>query len=837
MLDPLAHGATLPPAGHGDTHHRDTNGTTPPAGASCLAAALDYAGRGWRVFPVHTAAGGRCSCGKPDCTRAGKHPRTAHGLKDATMDQAVIRDWWDKWPSANVGIATGQASGLWMLGPDGPAGADALAELVGRHGALPPGPRARSGGGGEHRLYAWPADGLPLTNRRNHRGMPIDVRGEGGYFVAPPSVHPSGNAYAWEVPPPAAALPPAPVWLLAWVRDDGKSPPAGGGGRRAGTPAGGARPDPEERAVAYIARCEPAVSGQGGHDKTLEVARAVVYGFDLGQEAGFRLLEQHYNHRCAPPWSERELRHKCQEADTKPFGKPRGWLLHQAGHGANGVVTTAAAPPPRDPPPPGQPRPPRDHPPHLTDRGNGIRLVRDHGGDLRHCHPWRAWLVWDARRWCPDDTAEVTRRAKRTLTGLFAWALSEMEQIPKQMGDGNDNLKARLAHLHKVQAWALTSESARHINAMVDLARSEPGVPVLPGELDRDPWLLNCPNGTLELRTGTLRGHRREDMLTKLCPTPYDPDAPCPVWERTLLQIFGGNGDLVGYWQRLLGYCLTGDVREQILPVLWGKGSNGKSLLINTVLDLLGEDYAMKANRDLFMARKRDSHPTGVARLFAKRFVACIETQEGGRLDEALVKELTGGDKIAARRMREDEWEFTPTHKCFLATNHKPEVRGTDDGIWRRQRLIPFTVRFWDADKGETGPEQLRADKGLPDKLRAEFPGILAWCVRGCRDWLDGGMRDPEAVRVATAGYRGEQDIVARYLAERCTLGGPAHTRAGELYADYRKWHEAGGEPGKPMSNRKFGESLRDRGLTPYSSNGIWYEGVGLNAHDDLFPG
>jgi putative DNA primase/helicase len=396
------------------------------------------------------------------------------------------------------------------------------------------------------------------------------------------------------------------------------------------------------------------------------------------------------------------------------------------------------------------------------------------------------------------------------------------------MSDHETDMKARLVALQKQQAWALKSEDARRINAMIELARSEPGIAIKPEDLDRDPWLFNCSNGTLDLRSGKLREHRRDDLLTKLCPTPYEPEATCPLWEKTLSTIFAENASLVDYLRRLCGYCLTGTTGEQILPIFWGEGSNGKSLVFEVVRFVLGTEYVGVGANELLGSGNGnyEPHPTYLADLFGRRLVTLAETREGGRLNEAQIKKLTGGDRIKARGMREDFWEFTPTHKIWLATNHKPDVRGTDHGIWRRLRLLPFTVRFWDPDKRETGPEHLRADKGLPDKLKAEASGILAWMVRGCLEWQAGGLNEPEEVQIATSEYRGEQDVIAAFIRDRCQVDPEYECRAGDLYAAYRQWHEASGESGKPMSGRRFGEELPKKGYPKKTSNGRWYEGI-----------
>jgi putative DNA primase/helicase len=257
-----------------------------------------------------------------------------------------------------------------------------------------------------------------------------------------------------------------------------------------------------------------------------------------------------------------------------------------------------------------------------------------------------------------------------------------------------------------------------------------------------------------------------------------------------------------------------------MLAILWGAGANGKSTFIGTILAMLGDDYAVKAGRDLFLVRKQDNHPTQMARLFGKRVVACVETQDNGRLDEALVKELTGGDAIAARRMREDVWQFLPTHKALLVTNHRPEIRGTDHAIWRRIRLIPFAVVIPDD----------RQDKELAEKLKVELSGILAWAVRGCLEWQRYGLRCPDAVKAATASYRDEQDILGGFLADCCLVHQDAKARAGELYASYVAWCKRTGETEVPQ--RAFGLALRERGFRDSRGSGgtRFWTGIGTRS-------
>jgi P4 family phage/plasmid primase-like protien len=584
------------------------------------------------------------------------------------------------------------------------------------------------------------------------------------------------------------------------------------------TPSAGDRARVVERARRYVAKMDPAVSGQGGHDQTFKVACVLIVGFGLSQDEAWPLLVES-NDRCQPAWTESELRHKLTDAGKQPG--PRGHLLAGDRHAGNGRLGKAAG---LNGPGAGEgdqgERPAAnasDSRPgafRLTDLGNAQRMVARHGRDLRYCYPWESWLVWDGRRWKQDDTGEVERRAKETVRSIYDEAAAEADADRRQV----------LAQ-HTVR-----SEAAARIGAMIALATSEPGVPVLPEQLDTHHDLLSCPNGVLDLRTGELRPHRREDLLTKLCSTPFDDAAACPTFEAFILKVFAGDREMVKFVQRLMGRCLTGDVTEQVLGIFWGGGSNGKSTLLNAVQETIGPDFATAAPPQLLMA-KGDRHPCELADLFGRRLMVAMESGKGSRLNETLVKQLTGSDPITARRMRENFWTFKPTHKLILCTNHKPRITGTDLAIWRRVRLVPFQVQFWNPDEaaqpGDYRPEGLRQDKGLPAKLWVEAPGILAWLVTGCLDWRENGLGMPPAVAEATASYRDEQDLLGTFLAECCVRGVSYRVRAGWLYEHSRKWAEAGGEKSIP-SQRDFGMSMTERGFTRYTDNGTWYKGVAL---------
>jgi putative DNA primase/helicase len=418
-----------------------------------------------------------------------------------------------------------------------------------------------------------------------------------------------------------------------------------------------------------------------------------------------------------------------------------------------------------------------------TDLGNAERLKDHAGADLRFVWVWDSWMVWDGRRWKRDGGGEIMRRARDTVRALAA------------MAEALDDEKQR-AGLVK---HALKTESAGRLQAMVKL-----GACLLGEEssaFDRCPWLLNCGNGTVDLRTGELGPHRRADLLTKLASVDFDPRAACPRWEAFLLQVMDGSAELVLFLQRAVGYSLTGATVEQVLFLLYGTGANGKSTFTETLRALLG-DYATQAEFTTFLARTSDSVRNDIARLAGARFVSASEAEGGRPLAEAVVKQMTGGDIVTARFLFKEFFEFRPDFKVWLAANHKPSVRGTDHGIWRRIRLVPFAVTI--------PPEQ--RDKRLPEQLRAELPGILAWAVRGCLAWQREGLGVPPEVLAATESYREEMDVLAGFLGEHCISQAGAFVETKELYAAYVTWAEGAGE--KKLSKKWLAMRLAERGFT-----------------------
>lgn len=420
----------------------------------------------------------------------------------------------------------------------------------------------------------------------------------------------------------------------------------------------------------------------------------------------------------------------------------------------------------------------------LTDTGNAERFARYHGARARYCDERGSWFLWQGRFWLADDTLEVVRLAKQAARGIYSEAA------------GCEDTDRR----RKVADHALRSESRRAIKAMIDLARSEPPIPVRMSSFDTDPWLLNVENGTVDLRTGELKAHDPGDLITKVAPLVYGPEASCPTWLAFLDRIMGGNQGLIQYLQRLAGYFLTGDIREQILPVYWGEGSNGKSTLVDTLTGIMG-DYATTAPDSLLTVNRFNEHATEIADLCGRRLVVASETEEGRQLRVQLVKKMTGDARLKGRFMRADFFEFDRTHKTLLITNNKPVIHEQKNAIWRRIRLVPFTVTIPPKEQ----------DPGLMERLREEWSGILRWAVEGCLAWQRDGLKAPPEVEQATEEYKDEQDRTAEFLGDCFTLTGNNESFASRetVRTVYVEWCRRTGER-DPLDHHGLYERLRD---------------------------
>jgi len=423
-----------------------------------------------------------------------------------------------------------------------------------------------------------------------------------------------------------------------------------------------------------------------------------------------------------------------------------------------------------------------------TDLGNAERLVEFLGAELRYVHKMGAWLYWDGKRWARDDSGETIRRAKAMIR--------ELSRLAAKLG----NKKRR----EQVRRHALRSESFGKLRAMLELGQAL--LPLRYTALDRRDWLFNCDNGVIDLRDGGLRPHRSEDYLTRISRVAYDPDATCPTWEAFLLRVMGDDPELVTFLQRAAGYTLTGSTREQVLFLLYGIGANGKSTFIEIVRLLSGE-YAAQAEFSTFLKQDSATVRNDIARLVGARFVAAVEAEGGRPLAEAMVKQMTGGDMVTARHLYQEYFEFRPAFKVWLAANHKPVIKGTDHGIWRRIRLIPFVVTIPEAER----------DPDLVEKLKLELPGVLAWAVRGCLEWQAERLGMPSSVRAATDSYRDEMDVLGGFLGDRCALEPQAMAITKQLYQAYKLWADESGE--RAITKKAMGLRLSERGFVPVKGN------------------
>ena len=443
----------------------------------------------------------------------------------------------------------------------------------------------------------------------------------------------------------------------------------------------------------------------------------------------------------------------------------------------------------------------------LTDLGNARRMLSSFGADIRFSVVDGKWRTFTGGAWVLDLDGAVERCSKATVNLVVQEAIS--------LEDQRERMRL-LEHATRMQ-------SARSIKAIALLAQTEEAVSIVADIWDSEPWLLNCPNGVVCLRNGEMLPHRREYFLTQMTPYKYDPAAKCPKWEKFLALIFpkdpsnpelGGDEELIGFMQRLMGLCATGVV-EAVMPIFWGAGANGKSTLLNTAMAVLGRDFAMQAPHEFLVEKPNDSHPTDKADLYRRRMVVTSEPRNNRRLDAGLVKALTGGERIRARKIGKDFFEFSPTHTLIMCTNHCPRVPDSDDGIWRRVLLIPFKAKFWKPEMGEIGHEAYRVVAGFESILRedtAEMEGILAWIVRGAMALSSNGLSPPALVRESTNEYRAGENVVGRFLEECCDRSNAnGSILLKEVHQEYMKWAEENGE--KAMVPRLFAVEIRNSGV------------------------
>ena len=438
----------------------------------------------------------------------------------------------------------------------------------------------------------------------------------------------------------------------------------------------------------------------------------------------------------------------------------------------------------------------------LDDMGNAKRFIDLFGEDFRYNYTDKVFLYWDGCRWAADLTGAVERSADVSVEAMSAEADSY-----ESSGD-EDAAKAFRKHIK-------ASRSNKSKTNM--LKEVQHNMPIMPFQLDKHKMAFNVPNGTLSLKSGQLVPAKRDYFITKFSPVEFTDNADCPMWRRFLDDIFGGDKELIRYIQKAVGYSMTGDTSEQCVFFLYGTGRNGKSTFLDVLREIFG-DYVSNIQPETIMVKNSMGNGinSDIARLKGARMVTTVEPNEGVRLNEGLIKQLTGDDAVTARKLYGNEFEFKPEFKLWMATNHKPIIRGTDDGIWRRIHMIPFTVQI-PVDK---------VDRQLKSKLEREYPAILRWAVEGCLLWQREGLKQPRAVLDMTREYRREMDVISGFLDDRCEMGEGFSAKSSELYAAYSAWCEANTE--FKMSNTKFSVEMDKRFGKTKQRDGMYFSGVRL---------
>jgi putative DNA primase/helicase len=724
---------------------------------------------------------GNCRCvARERCSKPGKHPLTLNGLLDATTDVELIDSWLAKWPSANWAIRTGSISGVFVLdvdGEDGYVSAWRLAEKhTGDRHALERG-MSTSTGNGFHFFIEQPA-GVRIPNSVRSLGKGLDIRGDGGYALVEPSVHANGKQYTTLLERPLLVAP----WLVDLVREQPKLSAStqktkrrvragttryaqvalDGQSRDVATAPEGTRNDTLNKAAFRMGKLV------GSNDIERDVAEATLTDAaaeaKLGEGEAARTIKSGLDAGVQEP----------DEHDTRSHDDGNHSTDNHAEYVADDDVVRA-----------------------LTDLGNAERFVDRHGGNFRFCAAL-GWLHYDGARWKADAKSAAYRAAADTVRSIADEAERFDELAISFEGVDDDARKDAEQQAKALRRWALQSEADYRQRSMLNLAQHMLLINV--EQLDAHPSLLNVANGTLDLRTGELHEHCRDDLLTKIARVAYNPAARAPRWEAFLERVLP-NVEVRLFLQRHGGYAIVGQGGEQVLLLLWGEGANGKTTYVEVMHGVLG-DYAQQTPASTLLAKSGDQIPNDVARLRGARFVAAVETDMGRRLAEGLVKRLTGGDTLAARFLFHEYFEFRATFALLLATNHKPRIVGTDHAIWRRINMVPFTVVIPKDEQVKLLADQLIAEEGS---------GILSWIVQGALDWQARGLDAPDIVQAATEDYRHEQDTLGEFFVDRCTIDDTANVGATKLYDAYKSWCDSNGE--QPMSQREFGLQLNARGF------------------------
>ena len=629
---------------------------------SNLKAALEYASNGFRVFPL---------------VEGKKRPLTSNGLHAATTDEHQIRLWWDKHPNAGIGIATGHLDdntsffALDIDMKDGVDGLNTLSNLQSKNGTLPLTLEVDTPSGGKH-LFFFSA-GIEIRNSQGHIGEGLDIRGEGGYVVAPPTELPNGSyisKHKFEV----AQIANSPGWLVELLR----------------------KPKPVTNDFTTPYHLDLPSPDQEMADLLLRRAIALAKGDSGRNDVGFWLACQLRDNGFDKKWTQSVM---LEYASVVKSYKDHEYEVDEALSSVEQAFSRES----REPWRPSF---------KLTDLGNAERLVFYFGEEIRYCPQWKKWLIWDGTRWKIDESNAIVQKAKDTVRKIYGEAEQQVDSAKRS----------------ELVGHATRSEYANRINAMISLAASDQYLVVTPDELDSDHLLFNVENGTVDLRTGDLLPHNKRDLITKKASVVYDKSAKALQFEQFVSQIMNEDEEMVAFLQKLVGYGMSGLVSEQYLFFEYGSGANGKSTFDETIVSIFDE-YAQKAPSEMLMSRRPGGVPNDIARLKGARLVVTSEIEAGRQLSEPVVKDLTGGDTLVARFMHGEFFEFKPTHKLLMYGNSKPMIKGTDNGIWRRILTIPFEVTIPEDKRDPKLKEKLLKEKsGI---LNWMIQGFLNWNKNG----------------------------------------------------------------------------------------------------------
>ena len=694
--------------------------------------AINYIKKGWAVFPCRN-----------------KIPLTSHGYKDAAKDADAVRQLFLQHQNVNIAIATGKVSGIFVLDIDvknGALGDDSLQDLEKEYGELPHTVEALTWSGGRHIFFRYPDKGIGCKAGIRPG---IDIRGDGGYVVAPPSVI-DGREYAWEVShhPDETMIAEAPDWLMDLLEDTHPNVDLSDG-------------------KAKIAE---------NRNNTLMIMGVKLRKMGLEHPQVELTLHSINESRCLPPLSKKEVSNIAKSVSRYSIGKQNKDHLKEP----------------------------------FTDVWSANIFFEKYGDVIKYCDALGGWFIWDGTRWKKDDTFQIIRLVKNTVKQMY------------QMAKVNND---KFLFKHSVK-----SEAESRLRAMINLVRCEGDIATRSEQFDNDMYLLNCRNGTLDLLTGKLRPHNKTDYITRRVELNYNESADCPEWRRFLMTVFKAAQELIDFMQKAVGYSLSGSIKEQCIFILYGVGMNGKSTFLKHIFRILG-DYAMNTPANTLMEKYNDSIPNDVARLKGSRFVTAVESGKSRSLAEAQIKHLTGDDPISARFLHREYFDFFATFKIFFATNHKPKISGTDEGIWRRIVTIPFERVILSKER----------DPEIDAKIAKEYEGILNWAVKGFQAWQKEGLGNVAKITEATHEYQEESDVVGNYIEERCVVGSECKVQTSVILKDIQYWAKDNGL--RYINRNEFIGYMKKRGfkkdrLTSGESRGnIFWFGIGMKAGDGYAGG